>query len=68
MGDQNKETVVATNPFSSDDEEHHDFNNMNDYDVKQFVETIAHPEISIKGKTIINKKNILFVYRTKINY
>ncbi|XP_037824066.1 zinc finger protein 90-like isoform X2 [Lucilia sericata] len=44
------ETMAATNPFSSEDEglEHHNFNDMDEEDVKQFVETIAHPEISIK--------------------
>ncbi|XP_065364675.1 zinc finger protein 782-like [Calliphora vicina] len=46
----NNETMAATNPFSSEDEglDHHNFNDMDEEDVKQFVETIAHPEISIK--------------------
>lgn len=49
---QTHENITATNPFSSEDEglDHHDFDNMNEEDVKQFVETITHPEISIKGK------------------
>lgn len=49
--------MAATNPFSSEDEgvDHQNFNEMNEEDVKQFVETIAHPEISIKGKCYTKK-------------
>lgn len=47
------ENITATNPFSSDEgdtTDHHDFSEMDEEDVKQFVETLTHPEISIKGK------------------
>lgn len=56
---QENENITATNPFSSEDEElnQHNFNDMNEEDVKQFVENIAHPEISIKGKNALKIPN-----------
>ncbi|XP_075158564.1 uncharacterized protein LOC142231804 [Haematobia irritans] len=39
--------TVATNPFSSEDDDA-DFSNMDAEDVKNFAETLAQPEISIK--------------------
>lgn len=47
------EDITATNPFSSDEDTaagQNNFNNMDEEDVKHFVETLAQPEISIKGK------------------
>ncbi|XP_061389907.1 zinc finger protein 91-like [Musca vetustissima] len=47
---QNETAETAINPFSSDDEANdpNNFNNMNDEDVKNFVENFPQPEISIK--------------------
>lgn len=51
IDDPKNQAIDATNPFSSEDEDHRELNDMEDEDVKQFVETIAHPEISIKGRS-----------------
>lgn len=40
-----------SNPFSSDDEIHSSFDNIENDDAKQLNETVSHPEIFIKGKS-----------------
>ena len=40
----------VSNPFSSNDEDDSNFDNIDNVDVKQLVDTISHPEIFIKGK------------------